>query len=318
MMEISGVEKASVLLMALGARKSAEVFKHLTEDEIEELSTVIVRMRDTDPRLVQRVKSEFELLTVCGAIGDTTGQRSSSRLSDRKPGSHSRRPFAFLYRAETATVCRVLSDEPSQVVAMVLRNLPPEKAASALALFSEDMQAEVAMSLCSSEVIEPEVITAIEDALEAKYNSVSERGNAAMGPEALVKILSRAGRSTERTLLDALMNQSPVLGREVRDMMFVFEDLARLDDRSIRLILHQADRHDLCMALYGADDALKARFFENMSERAVRDMKDEMESTGTVSIRGIELGQQRIADIGRQLIAQGMVASPHSHEEMVH
>jgi len=315
--ELSGIEKASVLLMALGANKSAEVFKHLNSAEIEKLSGEIVGMRKADPNTIQNVVAEFEHLCF---LADGLGKREMGRPSGVNPVAavSADKPFSFMANVDAVTIARVLSEEPSQVIALVLKNLRPEKAADVLALFSEGLQAEVAVSICSKTEIAPEVVSAIDEALQGKYSTLSKHKPVQDGPEALIKILSRAGRATEKTLLGALNHHDPSIGDQVRSMLFVFEDFATLDDESVRLVLRRTDRQDLCLAMKGADDQIKERFFVNMTDKAVENAKQEIELMGPAKVRDIEGAQQRIVNIARDLISRKEIVISNRVERAIH
>ena len=328
--ELSGLEKASVLLMALGANKSAEVFKHLNEGEIEKLSGEIVQMRETDPLKMKTVMAEFEHLCFIGGGSETDGKDFAAKVLGQAMGeeragevlkkavrSGSSRPFAFLQHTDAISIARILAQEPAQVIALVLRNLSPDKAAGVLGLMSEGQQADVALCICSTVEIEPEIVAAIEEALQAKYISVSRQRQMPDGREVLVQILNRSGRSTEKALLDALRSHDPSVGEQVRNMLFVFEDFSKLDDRAMRLVLRQLDQADLCLALKGAADSMKDRFFVNMTERAVENAKQELELMGPVRVRDIEMAQQKIVSIARQLIDLGQIAICDPDEELI-
>jgi len=319
--ELSGLEKASVLLMTLGANVSAQVFKHLSEEEIEKLSGEIIRIREADPRLKQAVLAEFERAHIAQSLLESDGkdfatqvlrqamgEERATEVMDKASRSGNGRPFAFLQRATPDRIARTLAQEPAPVISLVLKNVPPETAAEVLPQLSEELQAEVAIGICASNEVDPDVLAAIEEALQAKYNTVLKQRRTPEGPGALVEILNRSGRSTEKALLNALKKQSPSVGEQVRSMMFVFEDLLKLDDRSIRLILRHLDEQILCLSLKGADDSIRELFFRNMSERAVEALKADLEIMVPITVKSIEIAQKKIADIARSLIAREEIA----------
>ena len=321
---MTGTKKASMLLLALGTTKSAQVLKHLSEQEIEKLSAEIVQMRRVDPVMTQLVIEEFQKTSASGATA--AGRDFAARVLDQVLGPEktkdvlqkaghtgTNQPFGFLYRADTAVIAELLIDELPQIGSLVLVNLPPEKAASVLSELPVGIQAEIAKGICSMGEVDPEAIPAIEEALKAKIGTVG-RKPASFGPQTLVRILNNSGRSTERLILDALSKGDPSVGEQVRQMMFVFEDLVRFDDRSLMSILRKIEPEDLQLALRNADDRIKERLFNCMSERAVEMIKEEISLSGPVKARDVEAAQQRITAVVRELLESGEISSADEEE----
>jgi len=326
--KLTGLKKASVLLMALGTDASAQVLKHLTELEIEKLSAEIVRMRQVDPEMIQAVVEEFEQSSASGAslagkdfaarvLEQVIGPQKTKQMLQRAAGFTGARPFEFLWEAEAPVIARMVKEEHIQIIALVLINLPREKAAAALSEFDKDAQARIARAICAMDEVDAEVIGAIEEVLQTKLASASAEAVVAAGPKTLVEILNNVERSTERAVLDSLKKGDPAIGKQVRSLMFVFEDLARLEDRSIQTILREVDQEDLRLALKGANEKMKELIFRNMSERAAETLKEDLELAGSVKMRAIEAAQQRMASIARRLLATGEIALADSKEERV-
>ena len=326
--KVTGLKKASVLLMALGTDASAQVLKHLTESEIEKLSAEIVRMRQVDPEMIQAVVEEFERSSASSAslagkefaarvLEQVIGPQKTKQMLQRAAGFTGVRPFEFLWEAEARVIARMLKEEHIQIIALVLINLPREKAAAVLSEFDKDTQARIARAVCAMEDVDAEVIGAIEEVLQIKLASASVEAVVAAGPRALVEILNNVERSIERTVLDSLRKGDPAIGKQVRSLMFVFEDLVRLEDRSIQTVLREVDQEDLRLALKGADEKMKELIFRNMSERAAETLKEDLELAGSVKTRDIEAAQQRMASVARRLLATGEIALVDSKEERV-
>lgn len=319
--ELSGLEKASVLLMALGASTSAQVLKHLDESEIEKLSGEIVKMRKADPELVEAVLAEFGRACASRDRGEVDGRDFVAQILEQAMGEEkaseflsrairpgSSLPFAFLWDLEPVRIARLMAHEPAQIVAIVLSNLQSDKAAAVLSLLDPGIQAEVAVCICSAGQIEPEIISAIEESLQAKHSVLSKQRPISAGPRTLVDILSKAERSTEKAVLHALNNQSPSMGEQVRNMMFVFEDLPKLSDHAIRTILREFDTKDLCLAMKGADEPTKESLFRNMSDRGVQLIREDMELLGAVKVRDIETAQKKLEALVRRLLSRNEIS----------
>lgn len=328
--ELSGLEKASALLMAMGTNTSAEVLKLLSEQEIEKLSGKIVNMRGTDPGTTGVVLTEFKRARTSDkkpgmggrdfaaqVLQMAVGEEKASEFLRKAASPSKNRPFEFLWEADSDRVADILGDEPPNIVAVVLANLPPGKSAAVLSKLDESVQAQTAIRICSISEISPEAISAIDEGLRAKVSATQQKSQASIGPKALVDILNNAGRSTERIILAAIKDRNPDLGHRVRSMIFTFDDLVYLDDRSIQVLLREVDQKDLMTALKGADDEMNERFFRNMSERAVEAAKEDMAAMGPVRVRDIEVAQQRIEAVVRELLSCGRIVPAESNEEQV-
>jgi len=322
--KLTGVKKASVLLMALGTGASAQVLKHLTESEIEKLSAEIVRMRQVDPGMIQAVIEEFERTSSASLAGkdfatkvleQVIGPQKTKQMLQRAAGFSGTRPFEFLWEAEAPVIARMLKQEHIQIIALVLINLPREKAGAVLSEFSKDLQAQIARAICAMDEVDAEVIGAIEEVLQTKLASVSAESVVAAGPKTLVEILDNVERTTERVVLDSLRKGDPAVGKQVRSLLFVFEDLLRLEDRGIQTVLREVDQEDLRLALKGADEKIRELIFRNMSERAAETLKEDLELAGSVKVRDIEAAQQRMAGVARRLLATGEIALADAREE---
>jgi flagellar motor switch protein FliG len=316
--ELTGTEKAGILLLALGTSISAEVFKHLTEDEIQRLSAQLMRVNDVESVLVQAVVAEFE--QVC-SVGETTvsggktfaaevlaqavGQEKADQYMDKAGGPDFSRPFECLWALEASRLAKILSQEHPQVIAVVLTYLPSEKAAAIMTEIPEDVKADVALRICVMGEVDPAVLTAIEEVIQTKLEVTSTQVVVESGPKVLVDILNNAERSTERAILDGLLDQDPELAEQVRGMIFVFEDLPKLEDRAVQLILREVEQEDLRMALKGSDDVIKALVFRNMSERAAEMLKEDLELLTNAKDKDIEAAQQKIVLVTRRLLASG-------------
>jgi flagellar motor switch protein FliG len=250
-------------------------------------------------------------------LEQAVGQEKAAEMLRRSPNPDRGRPFETLWELEADRIAGLLSSEHPQVTALVLTYLPPEKAALVLSVLDESLQPVVAARICAMGDIDPEVIDAIEEVLHASASAKtrSQVVAAPAGPKVLAEILNNTLRSTERTVLDSLLRDNPDLGQEVRGMMFLFEDLNRLDDRMVQIVLREVDQEDLRLALKGADDEIKELVFRNMSERAAETLKEDLELAGHVRTKDFEAAQQRIAGVVKQLLASGKIELHTDDEE---
>jgi flagellar motor switch protein FliG len=317
----SGRQKAAILLVSLGAEASAEVFRHLRQEEIDELTLEIAGIGHITPERKQAVMEEFyeaalaqEYIAEGGleyaravldkALGNDRADEVMARLSASIQVS----PFEFLRRTDAGQILNVISNEHPQTVALILAYLPTETAAQVVSALPDDLQAEVAMRIALMDRTAPEVIREIERVLERKLSAVlTQDFTSAGGLRALVDVLNQVDRSTERTILDSLDEQNAELAEEVRRMMFLFEDIVTLDDRSIQQVLREVDMKDLAVALKGAAGEVKSRIFGNMSDRAAAILREDLEFMGPVRMREVEEAQQQVVAIIRRLEEAGRI-----------
>ncbi len=327
--ELNGLQKASVLLMSLGASASAEVFKHLTEQEIETLTSEMVRTRRVDSEIRDAVIGEFEHAYatrksrgsvgeefVARALDQALGEERASQVIEKAVTPLEARPFESLWEADPVQIARLLGGEHPQVVALVLTNLPPEKAANVLSELDDSLQTETALRICTMDEIDTEIIREIEEPLKARLTSTSKQTvQVSAGPQVLVEILNHADKPTEKLILEGLNSQDESVARGVREMAFAFEDVTSLSDRTMQLVLTKIDWGDLGLALKGSPGAVKEFVFNNMSERAAGALKEDIELLGQVQARDFEAAQRRIERVIRCLLASGEAVIEESHSE---
>ncbi len=330
--KLTGRRKAAILLVSLGPEASASVFKHLRQEEIDELTLEIASVQHVPPDAREEVLQEFyetasaqQFISEGGleyarsvlekALGPARAEEVMARLS----GSIRVSPFEFLRRTDAAQIVNVVANEHPQTVALILAYLPPALAAQVMSAFPPEQQSEVAMRLAVMDRTAPEVIREIERVLEKRLSSVLNQDfTSAGGIKALVDVLNSVDRGTERRILESLDEQNPELAEEVRNLMFLFEDIVTLDDRAVQMVLREVDNRQLALALKRADEDVKEKIFHNMSERAEANVREELEYMGPVRNRQIEEAQQAIVAVIRKLEEAGqIVVSRGGEDELV-
>jgi flagellar motor switch protein FliG len=227
-------------------------------------------------------------------------------------------PFEFLKKADPAQVYSFIQDEHPQTIALILSYMPVNSAAQVLTKLPGELRAEVAGRIAQMDQTPPEVIRRVEQVLEKKLSSVlSQEMTQAGGPKALVDLLNRVDRSTERLIIDTLSESNPELAEQVKNLMFVFEDIVQLDDRAIQAVLKEVDMKELATALKGVNADVGQKIFKNMSERAVGMLKEDMEFMGPVRLRVVEEAQQKIVSVIRRLEEAGEITVGRGGEEDV-
>jgi len=318
---LRGPQKAAVLLVALGEDKAGEIFRHLSEGEIETLSLEIAKASRV-PRAVTRSVVHEAVETVLAeeylASGGVEYARSvlerslgpdrADEIVNRLTATIERRPFEFLRRTPPEQIYVFLRNEAPQTIALVIANLHTNLGAQVLCQLGPEEQAEVAARIATMNETRPEVIQRVETVMRQKLaNVLSQDYSAAGGIESLAKILNHSDRPTERNVLDQLAEDNAELAEEVRMLLFTFEDVVKLDDRSIQLVLKEVDQKDLAVALRGVSDDVRTRIYKNMSERGADLLREEIEFQPPQRRRVIEEAQGRIVGVVRRLEESGAV-----------
>jgi flagellar motor switch protein FliG len=321
---ISGLRKAAIVVMALGDRYTTEIFKHLQEDEIERIAREVASMGQIPTEIGERVMTEFHQLTAVAEsisrggvehaarlLSRTMTPEASRRIIDRLMSAFSANAgFATLERANPQQLSKFILGEHPQTIALILAHLNAGSAAQLVALLPDDVRADVLMRMASIEDIAPDVMTRISGVIDQRLKSL---GGATReqhgGVRAVAELFNRLDRSVSQAALERIEEQSQDLAVQIRNLMFVFEDLTTVEDMGIREIVNRADKKTLTIALKGSSDEIKQRFFTNMSKRAAELLKEEMELMGAVRLREVEKAQQEIVAVARKLEEEGLIAT---------
>lgn len=323
---LTGKQKAAILLISLGPDVSAGVYKHLTDEEIEQLSLEISSVKRVDSDMKENVLDQFHQIALAqdyisqGGVSyaktvleKAFGKQEAASIMNRLTSSLQVRPFDFARKADPQQVLNFIINEHPQTIALVLSYLDAEQSGQILSELPQDMQAEVAKRIALMDSTSPEIISQVEQVLEENLSaSLTEDYTQTGGIEAVVEVLNGVDRSTERTILDALEIQDPELADEIKKRMFVFEDIVILDNRAIQRVIREVDAEDLRLSLKVSSEEVKEVIFSNMSQRMVETFKEEMEYMGPVRLRDVEEAQTRIVssirrleEVGEIIIARG-------------
>ena len=313
--ELTGVQKAAVLLITLGPEKSASIFKHLKEEEIEELTLEIANTRSISPQEKEDVLNEFYQVCLAqqyiaeGGIGyakelleKALGEQKAQDVITKLTASLQVRPFEFIRKTDPSQVLNFIQDEHPQTIAMILSYLSPAQSAMILGALTPEKQADVAKRIAMMDRTSPDVIKEVERVLERKLSSLLNQDYTIVGGvDAIVDILNTVDRGTEKHIMESLEIEQPELADEIRKKMFVFEDILLLDDRAIQRVLRDVDNNDLGIALKGANEEVQNVIFKNLSKRLSAMIKEDMEFMGPVRMEDVEEAQQKIVGIIRKL-----------------
>jgi flagellar motor switch protein FliG len=319
--KLRGVQKAAVLLVAIGEQRAGEIFKHLGDSEVESLSLEIAKAskvptevcRDVIDEAVESVLAEDYLAEGGVEYARNVLQRSlggdrADEIIGRLAATIERRPFEFLRRTPPEQIAVFLRHESPQTVALVISNLHTVLAAKVLSMLPAEEQAVVALRIAMMSETRPEVVAQVENVVRSRLSAVGSQEYAmAGGVKSLADILNFADRSTERNVLDELAKADSELAEEIRLLLFTFEDVVKLDDRSIQMVLKETDQKDLAIALRGVSEDVRGRIFSNMSERGAELLREEIDFQPPQRKRVVEEAQGRIVGVVRRLEEAGAI-----------
>ena len=313
--EMDGVEKAATLLITLGPEKSAKIFKHLKEEEIEQLTLEIANTSSVSPQTKEKVLSEFYEICLAqqyiaeGGIGyakelleKALGEEKAKDVIGKLTASLQVRPFEFIRKTDPSQLLNFIQDEHPQTIALILSYLPASQASLVVSSLPPEKQADVARRIAQMDRTSPDVIKQVEKVLERKLSSlVIQDYTIVGGVDVIVSILNSVDRGTEKHIMETLEVEEPELADEIRKKMFVFEDILSLDDRAIQRVLRDVDNSDLALALKGATEEVQNVILNNLSKRLAVMIKEDMEYMGPVRMKDVEEAQQKIVNIIRKL-----------------
>jgi flagellar motor switch protein FliG len=319
--EVTGPEKAAILIITLGLELSATIFKFLRQDEVErivleiaKISTVSVEKRDTviteayQRAIALRYINEGGIEYAKEILERSFGAGQADDMTNRlfaalKHGN----PLELIKKTEPAQLLQFIQDEHPQTIALILVYMAPDQAGAVLSALPPDLQAEVAMRIAILQKTAPEVLEQLDELLGRRLLVSGADFSKAGGVQSLANVMGFVDRETEKNILDGLTKRDPELAIEVKNLLFVFEDIVNLDDRSIQRILKEVDGKDLALALKVANDDLLQRIFKNMSTRASGTLREEIELLGPTRMREVGKSQQAIVDVIRTLEENGQI-----------
>lgn len=327
----TGKEKVAILLITLGPQYSAEIFKHLNEDEIEELTLQIANMRLVSPEEKQMVIEEFYQICLAQEYISEGGINYAKDVLERALGSDKAidiinkltsslhvKPFEFIRKADPAQLLNYIQNEHPQTIALILSYLPSLQGAQILSGLPLEKQSNVIKRIALMDRTSPEVVREIENVLESKFSNILAQDYTTTGGlQAVVDILNAVDRGTEKHIMEELDVKDAELSEEIKKRMFVFEDIIILDNRSIQRIIREIDNSQWAIALKGASEEVKEIVFTNMSKRLVEMIREDIEFMGPVRIRDIEDAQQNIVNIIRKLEEDGEIITPRGGDEII-
>ncbi|WP_278287147.1 flagellar motor switch protein FliG [Cellulosilyticum ruminicola] len=330
--EYTSKQKAAMLLIALGPEKSSKVFKHLKEEEIEQLTLEIANIKAVSPRVKEEVLQEFYEMCLAqdyiaeGGIGyarqlleQALGSDKAVEVINKLTVSLQVRPFEFARKTDASQLVNFIQNEHPQTIALILSYLKPAQAALIIRSLPAEMQSDTARRIALMDRASPDVINQIEREFEKRLSTlVSEDYTTIGGIDSIVEIINQVDRTTEKNIMENLEIEDPELAEVIRKRMFVFEDITMLDPKSIQRVLREVDNHQLAVALKGAGESVKSVIMENVSKRLAAMIEEDLEYMGPKRVKEIEEAQQQIVNIIRKLEDAGeIITSRGAGDEVI-
>ena len=320
--QLSGLEKSAILLLAMGDKFTSEAFKRMERSEITQISKIIMEMDAVPKETIEMVLREFHYALVSGQDILSGGEDAVKRLLMKNLDGDTAKyiidelnlevtsaPFRELSNVSPRILSQILRNEHPQTLALILGHMPADQAAQLLTNLPAGVRTEVLMRLANLEAVPEDMIEEVDKVLQTQLIAMGgKEGKKVGGVTAVAEILNSVDRATEEEVLSEIEEESSQMAEEIRNLMFVFEDVGDLDDRAIREILKDISNDDLTLALKGASDELKEHFFKNMSERAASMIREDLEIMGPTKLSDVEAAQQNIVRAVRKLEGEGRIA----------
>jgi flagellar motor switch protein FliG len=319
--DVPGIKKAAIIMVALGSDASSQIFKNLDENEVERLSTEIARLGNVLAEVREAVLEEFHNLAMAqqyvsqGGIDfareileAALGPRKAKEILEKVQETIRTTGFNLLENVDPKQIVNFIQKEHPQTIALLLAHMEPKNAAPIISALPAELQVNVASRIATMESISPETLDQVEEVLMSQIKSlfggdVSEIG----GVKSVAELLNNVDRAAVKNILGNLERENPQLATEIKNLMFVFEDVLLLDDRSMQRVLKEVDSKDLSMALKGASEELQDKFYRNMSSRAAEMIREEIQFMGPLRVKQVEEVQQKIVDVIRRLEEDGEI-----------
>lgn len=327
----SSVTKAAAVIVALGSAQASEVYKHLTEDEVERLTLEVARLNRLSPEemqeivddfyglcTTQKVISEGGILYARNVLEKAFGTQQASSLMDRVSRAMQTRSFEFVRKANYKSLMMMLQNEHPQTIAFVLSYATADQSSKIISELPKKLQMDVIRRIATLESVSPEIVKIVEEALEKRFSAVVSVDMTEIGGINFVAdIMNHIDRTTEKYIFDELSKSDPVLSDDIRKLMFVYEDILQLDDTTIQTVLRVVDAQDLAVAIKGSSEEIKELLLGNISARARENILSDIEYLRNVRMRDVERAQQKIVESIRTLEESGEITISRGAEDAI-
>lgn len=321
---LNGPQKAAIFIFSIGEEVASNIIKQLDEKEIKRLGTSMAKMKAISPKVVDHIFSEFQELASAPIpiqIGHEAGSQFISKILTKAVDKEKAKNlieeiqeeerlnlFNEIKRLDPKTIANFLRNEHPQTIAIVITHLDPTQASEIIAELPESLQADIIYRIAELDDIPPGVVEEIDRALKTEVSVLKGyRGQKRGGIQLVAEILNQMDSARENAILSEIESQKQGLAEEIRKLMFVFEDLIQVDDKSLMTILKEINNETLMVAMKTASEELKEKIFRNMSERAAQMLKEDLEVMGPVRLKDVEAAQQSILQVAKKLESEGKI-----------
>ena len=314
--------KAALVVVSLGADRASQIYKYLNEQDIEDLTYEVAKMGKNNNAQVEGALDEFyklclthKMMTDGGldyarnVLEKAFGESTARNLLEKVSKTLQSKPFNFFMKGDPQALLSLLQNERPQVIALIMAYMDPQQAAQILENLSDEKRISVVEGMAHMDRVSPEAIAIVEEEMKRKFATIitSEDNMSLGGIDYVADMMNNIDRSTERKIFDQLSKSNPELAQDIRDKMFVFENILDMDDRSVQRFVRDLEVKDIVYALKSASEEMKTIFFNNMSKRMADSVRGDMEVTSNVRLKEVEEAQQRIVNVIRNLEEQGEV-----------
>ncbi len=331
MAKLTGPQKTAILILALGDAFASEVFKKFERTEITAVSRAMAKLDSVNKEQAEEVLKEFNQAMTIGKEMLYGGPEQVRKMISSNLDSDTARyildeldfdsgpvPFKELGNVSPKILAQILRNEHPQTLALILGHMPPENAGSLLQQMTPGVRAEVLIRLAKLEAVAEEMLVEVDRVLQSQLIAIGgKEGRKVGGVNSVAEILNAIDRATEEEIMADIEEESAQLAEEIKQLMFVFEDIMKIDDRGIREVLKEISNEDLTMALKATADELREKFFKNLSERAGNMIREDLEIMGPVKLSEVEAAQQNIVKQVRRLEAEGRIVIAGSGGEVL-
>ncbi|MDR0917702.1 MAG: flagellar motor switch protein FliG [Oscillospiraceae bacterium] len=313
--DLTGKQKAAVLLMTMDMDTASKIFQELDLEEVEQIAVEITNLKDIGNDIIEEVIEEFYgLITASNYLVEggieyaqillekTYGEDRAKEIIEKIRVLTTVKGFNVLKKSDPQQLANFLMKEHPQTIALILSHLSPEQSAEVLDEFPDDLRGETIMRIASLGKVSPQIVSEIEDIVDKIAEGTMSQNLASTGGVQLVaNILNKSNAQTAKTMIELIESKDPDMATEIKRKMFLFEDIVTIDDKGVQRILRDVDKHDLALALKSSDEKVRNKIFKNMSERAASNVKEDLEFMGPVKLKEVEAAQMRIVDIIKAL-----------------
>ncbi|MHB8338792.1 MAG: flagellar motor switch protein FliG [Ignavibacteriaceae bacterium] len=319
--DLPGVQKAAMLIIALNVENAAEIFKHLDSSEIESISTEISKVKNVPSQTVDSVMEEFYNMVTAreyvleggieyaqAVLEKSFGLNKAVEIIEKVKNLTTLRGFDVLKKADSSQLISFLNKEHPQTIALILSHLHPDQTASALKELTEPLRTDVAFRIATLGKISPQTLKQIEKVVDEMAGlSMGQSLSKIGGTKSIAAVLNRTNVGLSKEIMFGIEKRDPDVAYEIKRLMFLFDDIINIQDKDIQKILREVDRKDLALSLKIADEKLKEKIFTNMSERASDLLKEELQYMGMVKLKEVESAQAKIIDVVKALEESGEI-----------